>query len=73
MAEKQLRFQEAMKRLDAIVNQLNDQDLELETAMDLFEEGLMLSKQCSRQLEAFETKVNQLMEVQEETHEGPEK
>ena len=41
--------------------------------MDLFEEGLMLSKQCSRQLEAFETKVNQLMEVQEETHEGPEK
>lgn len=73
MAEKQLKFQEAMKRLDAIVNQLNDQDLELETAMDLFEEGLMLSKQCSRQLEAFETKVNQLMEVQEETHEEPEK
>ncbi|MBB5185324.1 exodeoxyribonuclease VII small subunit [Faecalicoccus acidiformans] len=73
MAEKQLKFQEAMKRLDAIVNQLNDQDLELETAMDLFEEGLMLSKQCSRQLEAFETKVNQLMEVQEETHEDPEK
>lgn len=73
MAEKQLKFQEAMKRLDAIVNQLNDQDLELETAMDLFEEGLKLSKQCSRQLEAFETKVNQLMEVQEETHEDPEK
>ena len=73
MAEKQLKFQEAMKRLDAIVNQLNDQDLELETAMDLFEEGLMLSRQCSRQLEAFETKVNQLMEVQEETHEDPEK
>ena len=73
MAEKQLKFQEAMKRLDAIVNQLNDQDLELETAMDLFEEGLMLSKQCSRQLEAFETKVNQLMEVQDETHEDPEK
>ena len=73
MAEKQLKFQEAMKRLDAIVNQLNDQDLELETAMDLFEEGLILSKQCSRQLEAFETKVNQLMEVQEETHEDPEK
>ena len=73
MAEKQLKFQEAMKRLDAIVNQLNDQDLELETAMDLFEEGLMLSKQCSRQLEAFETKVNQLMEVQEVTHEDPEK
>ena len=42
MAEKQLKFQEAMKRLDEIVNQLNDQDLELETAMDLFAEGLKL-------------------------------
>ncbi|WP_296240205.1 exodeoxyribonuclease VII small subunit [uncultured Faecalicoccus sp.] len=73
MAEKQLKFQEAMKRLDEIVNQLNDQDLELETAMDLFEEGLKLSKQCSKQLEAFETKVNQLMEVQEETSDDIEK
>lgn len=73
MAEKQLKFQEAMKRLDEIVNQLNDQDLELETAMDLFEEGLKLSKQCSKQLETFETKVNQLMEVQEETSDDIEK
>lgn len=73
MAEKQLKFQEAMKRLDEIVNQLNDQDLELETAMDLFEEGLKLSKQCSKQLEDFETKVNQLMEVQEETSDDIEK
>lgn len=73
MAEKQLKFQEAMKRLDEIVNQLNDQDLELETAMDLFEEGLKLAKQCSKQLEAFETKVNQLMEVQEETSDDIEK
>ncbi len=47
---KQYTFQEAMDRLDEIVNQLNSSKLELEEAMKLFEEGLKLSKQCEEQL-----------------------
>ena len=53
MAQKKLKFQEAMKRLDEIVNMLNQNDLDLEEAMSLFEEGLKLSKQCSDQLKTF--------------------
>ena len=50
MAAKQLKFQEAMSRLDEIVALLNNNELELEEAMSLFEEGLKLSTQCEKQL-----------------------
>ena len=47
MAAKQMKFQEAMKRLDEIVALLNNNELELEEAMSLFEEGLKLSAPVS--------------------------
>ena len=65
MAAKQMKFQEAMKRLDEIVTLLNN-ELELEEAMSLFEEGLKLSAQCEKQLKKFETKMDQLMEVNQD-------
>ena len=66
MAAKQMKFQEAMKRLDEIVTLLNNNELELEEAMSLFEEGLKLSVQCEKQLKKFETKIDQLMEVNQD-------
>lgn len=70
MAAKQMKFQEAMNRLDEIVNLLNNNDLELEEAMSLFEEGLKLSSQCEKQLKKFETKMDQLMEVNQDGSES---
>ncbi len=67
MAAKQLKFQEAMKRLDEIVALLNNN--EFEEAMSLFEEGLKLSAQCEKQLKKFETKMDQLMEVNQDVDE----
>ena len=58
---KKIKFQEAMKRLDEIVNALNNNELELEDAMDLFEEGIKLSKQCEAQLKEFEVKMDTLL------------
>ena len=66
MAAKQLKFQEAMSRLDEIVALLNNNELELEEAMSLFEEGLKLSTQCEKQLKKFETKMDQLVEVNQD-------
>ncbi|CDD49991.1 exodeoxyribonuclease VII small subunit [Faecalitalea cylindroides] len=61
MAEKKMKFQDAMNRLDEIVALLNNSSLELEEAMKYFEEGLALSKQCEKQLKEFENKMDQLM------------
>ena len=65
MPAKKLTFQQSMSRLDEIVSALNSNDLELEEAMKLFEEGLQLTKKCETQLKDFENKMNTLM-VEEE-------
>ncbi|WP_295567877.1 exodeoxyribonuclease VII small subunit [uncultured Holdemanella sp.] len=70
MAAKQLKFQEAMSRLDEIVALLNNNELELEEAMSLFEEGLKLSTQCEKQLKKFEAKMDQLVEVNQNVDES---
>ncbi|MBB5183694.1 exodeoxyribonuclease VII small subunit [Catenisphaera adipataccumulans] len=72
MEEKEYTFQEAMKRLDEIVTQLNAGDLELEKAMDLFTEGMKLSARCEKQLTEFEKKMNDLMKENGEA-DDPEK
>lgn len=51
-----------MERLDEIVNILERNDVELEEAISLFEEGLKLVKACDEQLHTFEDKVQALVE-----------
>lgn len=70
MAEKKMKFQDAMNRLDEIVALLNNSSLELEEAMKYFEEGLALSKQCEKQLKEFENKMDQLMVAKENDDEA---
>lgn len=70
MAEKKMKFQDAMNRLDEIVAFLNNSSLELEEAMKYFEEGLALSKQCEKQLKEFENKMDQLMVAKENDDES---
>jgi exodeoxyribonuclease VII small subunit len=70
MAEKKMKFQDAMNRLDEIVALLNNSSLELEEAMKYFEEGLALSKQCEKQLKEFENKMDQLMVAKENNDES---
>ena len=70
MAEKKMKFQDAMNRLDEIVALLNNSSLELEEAMKYFEEGLALSKQCEKQLKEFENKMDQLKVAKENDDES---
>ena len=70
MAEKKMKFQDAMNRIDEIVALLNNSSLELEEAMKYFEEGLALSKQCEKQLKEFEKKMDQLMVAKENDDES---
>lgn len=66
---KSLKFKDAMNRLSEIVKLLNNNDLELEEAMKLFEEGLMLTRQCEKQLKDFENRMDQLIEVKDMSNE----
>ena len=61
MSEKTKSFEEAMLRLNEIVEALDRNDRDLESSITLFEEGLALVKQCDAQLKSFEKKVSELM------------
>ncbi len=64
MAEKQT-FQQSMDRLEEIVTKLEKNEIVLEDAISLFEEGLALVNSCDTQLKQFEAKVSSLMDSYE--------
>ncbi len=53
-------FETNLERLDAIVRQLEDADLPLEKALQLYEEGMKLSEACHKQLDEAEGRVEVL-------------
>ena len=55
MEEKQ-SFKNSMARLEEIVSLLERNEIELEEAISLFEEGLKLVNSCDTQLKTFENK-----------------
>lgn len=59
---EELTFEQSLSRLEAIVQQLEEGDAPLEQAIELFQEGMLLSKRCNRQLEAAEKRIEMLME-----------
>ena len=61
MAARKLTFEQSMSRLDEIVSLLEKNEIPLEQAIGLFEEGLDLVQLLDQQLQGFETKVQELM------------
>jgi exodeoxyribonuclease VII small subunit len=59
MAEK--KFENALKELEQIVEQLEDSELPLDDALKLFERGIKLSQFCSAKLDDAEQKVELLI------------
>jgi len=57
-----MTFEEDLKRLEAIAEALDRDDLSLEQALALFEEGIARLKDASAQLTKAEGRVRQLVE-----------
>lgn len=58
---EEIPFEEALKRLEAIVAKLETGSLLLEEALQAFEEGVRLARVCSKRLEEGETKISILL------------
>jgi exodeoxyribonuclease VII small subunit len=54
-------FEKSLARLEEVVKRLESTDLSLDEAMKLFEEGVKLSRDCQKQLEEAEGKVEILL------------
>lgn len=57
-----IAFEEALKRLEAIVEALGAGKLSLEESLKMFHEGMELCKLCNKKLDEAEYHVEQLME-----------
>ena len=51
-----MNFEKAMNRLEKIINHLESGDLQLEESLKLYEEGMILSKECQEKLSKAERK-----------------
>ena len=60
--KNEFNFDEAMSRLTVIADALEKDDIALDKAISLFEEGLDLSKKCQDQLSVYEEKVKTLVQ-----------
>ncbi len=59
MAE--IKFEEAIKKLEKIVEDLEKGDLSLDEALKKYQEGIELSRQCSNRLESAKKKIDILV------------
>jgi len=55
--KKEKAFEEALGELEGIVNRLEQGDLPLEEALQLFEEGVKLSRYCHTKLDEAQKRV----------------
>ena len=58
--EKELKFEEQMKKLQNIVEKLESQDVDLDESIRLYEEGLKLAEELKKQLQVFTDKIREL-------------
>ncbi|NBX91683.1 MAG: exodeoxyribonuclease VII small subunit [Proteobacteria bacterium] len=56
-------FETSLKELEKIVGELEAGEIPLETQLKSFEKGVALSRECLRQLEEVERKVELLMQT----------
>lgn len=59
---ERITFEEALKKLESIVNKLEENSVTLEESVNLYEEGIKLSKYCSEILEKAELRIEKVNE-----------
>ena len=57
---KDIKFEDALQRLEQIVDQLEAGDLPLEDSLKVFEEGVALARRCAKYLEEAEKRIELL-------------
>ena len=63
-------FESSIRQLESIVSSLDSEDVSLEQALKSFEEGVTLVRKSQEALREAEQKVNALIDVQGDPHEG---
>ncbi|PYZ98573.1 exodeoxyribonuclease VII small subunit [Alteribacter lacisalsi] len=57
----QVTFEEAMEQLEDVVGKLEEGDVPLEEAIQMFQQGMDLSKYCHEKLKKVESQMDQIL------------
>ncbi len=61
-----LSYEEAVKKLEEIVNRLENAEIPLEDSLSSFQEGIALSRYCRQKLAEIEYKVEYLLKEEQQ-------
>jgi exodeoxyribonuclease VII small subunit len=59
---EEITFEDALVRLEEVVNNLEEGNLSLDESLGKFEEGILLSRMCNKRLKEAKQKVEKLVE-----------
>jgi exodeoxyribonuclease VII small subunit len=62
MTKKKESFEEVLENLEKIVHSLENGDLPLEEALEHFEKGVGLSRECAKRLDAVQRRIEEILE-----------
>lgn len=60
--KNELDFEQSLKALETLVQQMEQGELTLQQSLEAFEEGVKLTRACQQQLETAEQRVHVLVE-----------
>ena len=58
--EKNLTFEENLKKLEDIVDQLESGEIDLEKSVELYEKGIILKNNCEEKLKKVEMQIKKI-------------
>jgi exodeoxyribonuclease VII small subunit len=56
----EIKFEKAIQRLEKIVDDLETGELDIDKSLEIFEEGIKMSRVCSKKLSEAESKIEKL-------------
>ena len=56
----ELKFEKAIQRLEKIVDDIEKGELDIDKSLEMFEEGIKISRICSKKLNEAEAKIEKL-------------
>lgn len=60
----EIKFENAIQRLEKIVDDLEKGELDIDKSLEIFEEGIKMSRVCSKKLNEAEAKIEKLTQDQ---------
>lgn len=60
----EVKFEKAIQRLEKIVDDLEKGEMDIDKSLEIFEEGIKMSRVCSKKLNEAEAKIEKLTKDQ---------